>query len=380
MLYKSESRGDKWKIISPDLTKKYSNWIDGSISKTSLTPGYSGAETAGTIRTISESPLNQGMLWVGTDDGNVQITMDNGLHWTNLTDNIQDLPKDTWVSHIYSSKYSEGRAYATFDGHRMNDFNTYVYVTEDYGKTWTKINGNLPVKESCYVIKEGLKNPDLLFLGTEFSLWISLDRGKTWTRYQTGDFPTVAIYDLEIQPREMDLIIGTHGRSIWILPIGALEELTNENREKDVYFVKPSTAYFLGSIASWPFAERDANVSKNTQPGTQFFYYLKEDAKKNEATITVTDAGEKTVYGNKAVMQIKGSAKAGLNVIDWNTFIINRNWPIKNAGNYRVILTIDNKEYYQTLQVEDLADNFHPGAPAREMSQENDILKQEKEP
>ena len=131
-----------------------------------LTPTYSGAEVAGTIRTISESPLIKGLIWVGTDDGNIQLTRDGGKTWTNLAGNIPNIPKDTWVSHIIASHFSEGRAYATFDGHRMNDFNTYVFVTEDYGNTWTSINANLPKKESCDVIKEGIKNADLLFLGT----------------------------------------------------------------------------------------------------------------------------------------------------------------------------------------------------------------------
>ncbi len=116
-----------------------------------------------------------------------------------------------------SFKAFRRRAYATFDNHKNFDNKPYVYVTEDYGKTWKKISDNLPTNEPCYVIKEGLKNPDLLFLGTEYSLWVSLDRGKTWIKYKSGDYPTVAVYDLHIHPRELDLIIGTHGRSIWTL-------------------------------------------------------------------------------------------------------------------------------------------------------------------
>lgn len=159
-----------------------------------------------------------------------------------------DLPAFTWCSRVTASKFEEGRAYATFDGHRNNDYKTYVYVTEDYGKTWKPLNSNLPPTESCYVIREGLKNPDLLFLGTEFSLWISLDRGASWNRYRTGDFPTVPVHDVILHPRDGDLIIGTHGRAIWTVPISALEDMTPDNLKKDVVLSKPGPVYMMGIV------------------------------------------------------------------------------------------------------------------------------------
>jgi hypothetical protein len=246
-----------------------------------------------------------------------------------------------------------------------------VYVTEDYGKTWTKITGNLPEKESCYVIKEGLKNPDLLFLGTEFSLWISLDRGENWSRYRNweldkdnkGYFPTVAVYDLEIHPRELDLIIGTHGRSIWTLPVRALEELTAENREKDVYFVSPGNVYLFRKIYGSMFQLFEGlagGSSRNTQPGTLFYYHLKKDAQ-SEARMVITDASGQEVYAN-----LSGPAKAGLNVVAWPSrqHIV---YPISihRPGDYRVTLTIDGKEYTRTLHVEDVSDDDFLTAPSR---------------
>jgi hypothetical protein len=358
-LFKSVDRGDNWRVVSPDLTHDKMEWQIPQ-AQYNRTSGGSWYEVCQAIRTISESPLKQGMIWVGTDDGYVQLTMDDGAHWTNLTRNIPGLPEYTWVSHIYASRFSEGRAYATFDGHWNGDLSTYVYVTEDYGRAWTKINGNLPEKESCYVIKEGLKNPDLLFLGTEFGLWISLDRGKTWSRYRNweldkdikGYFPTVAVYDLEIHPRELDLIIGTHGRSIWTLPIRALEELTAENRQKDVYFVSPGDVYLFpnAGVLIWAFKKLPGGFSPNTQPGTLFYYHVKRDAQ-IDAKIVITNASGQEVYANLA-----RPAKSGLNVIAWpkrdpltGGFVL----PIHRPGDYRVTLTIDGKEYARTLHAED---------------------------
>ncbi len=172
-LAKSVDRGDTWKIISPDLTHDKKEW---------QVPNYDDAERSTatvyqTITKINESSLEAGVIWVGTDCGYVQLTMDGGAHWNNLTNNIKGLPEYTWVTSIESSKYSTGRAYATFDNHKNFDNAPYVYVTEDYGKTWNKITGNLPTKEPCYVIKEGLKNPDLLFFRNGI---FTLDFNGSW--------------------------------------------------------------------------------------------------------------------------------------------------------------------------------------------------------
>ncbi|HEY3780690.1 MAG TPA: hypothetical protein VGL56_06375 [Fimbriimonadaceae bacterium] len=367
-LFKSVDRGDHWQIISPDLTHNRMDWqVPGPLSFGSSE--RSGQTVYQCIHTISESPLRQGLIWVGTDDGFVQLTRDDGKTWTNITANIPALPPYTWVSQICASKYVEGRAYATFDGHKNLDLKTYVYKTEDYGKTWTKIIGNLPAQESCYVIKEGLKNPDLLFLGTEFSLWVSMDRGKNWDRYQSwnidgdryspdGYLPTVSIYDLQIQPRELDLIIGTHGRSIWTLPIRALEELTAENRKKEVCFTSPGNVYLFPSLQMGGIYNPLGRVSKNTQPGTLFSYYLKHDAR-GKANITVTNSGGSEVYAI-----LKGPAKAGLNSLRWMTTITHG--PIKRPGDYRVILTVNGRDYAQTLHVEDATYEVLPGChPAK---------------
>jgi hypothetical protein len=373
-LMKSVDRGDHWTIISPDLTHDRPEW---QIPQRDYY--HEGNERFGNnfivlyqgIRTISESPLKQGMLWVGTDDGNVQLTMDDGAHWTNLTKNFQGVPEYTWVSHIDASHFSEGRAYVTFDGHRGFDLTTYVFMTDDYGKTWTKITANLPEKESAYVITEGRHNPDLLFLGTEFSLWVSMDRGTSWSRYQDwevgdrkGYFPTVAVHDLEIHPRELDLIIGTHGRSIWTVPVRALEELTVENRAKDVYFVSPRNVYLFRrwlserQVDGFNHGRGPMGIALNTQPGTSFYYHLKQ-AVPGGATITITD-----LLGQEVYASFKGVAHAGLNVIPWlpgsrgqlvpPPQLGKRPTPMA-AGDYRAVLTVDGKEYVRVLHVEDVS-------------------------
>ncbi len=368
-LFKSTNRGETWEQISPDLTRNKPEWqgTDGSVYAES-----GGITSYPTITSISESPLKQDMIWVGTGDGYVQLTMDGGKTWTNLTKNIPGLPDTSWVSRIQASRHKVGRAYVTFDNHRNVDLKPYVYVTEDSGKTWTNISNNLPQREPVRVIEEGRKNPDLLYVGTEYGLWISLDRGKQWTRYQDFDFgagqgrenreqgylPSVAVHDMHVHPRELDLILGLHGRGYWILPARALEEMTTENRAKDVYFASPGNVYLFPIGNAGP-QDESAYRSRNTQPGALFSYYLKKDAAKNEATIKITNAAGVQVYADG----LKGSAKAGLNSVRFATSLAYG--PIKTPGDYRVLLTIDGKEYAQTLHVEDATDEVIPASARR---------------
>jgi len=335
-LFKSVNRGDVWKAISPDLTTNDPNKLKPGVN--SVSPEDTGAEAHCTIITISESPMKQGLIYVGTDDGLVWTTPDDGHTWTNLTANIPDLPANTWCSRVTASKWSEGRVYATFDGHRGNDFKPYVYVSEDYGKTWAKLNDGLPDYDCVYVIREGTQNPDLLLLGSEVSLRISLDRGKTWERFR-NDFPTVAVHDVQIHPRDLDAVIGTHGRSIWIMDISALEQLTGENRDKDVFLCHPQPVYNMGRMTGAPWDGDAVYQAQNSQPGTNVFYWLKTKAA-GDVSVEITDAA-----GNR-VANLSGSGEQGLNVVRWS----NRNRP---AGDYRVVLKVGAKEYYSSVKVED---------------------------
>ncbi|MEM6830647.1 MAG: hypothetical protein AAF551_09010, partial [Bacteroidota bacterium] len=214
-LHKSEDMGDTWEIISPDLTtndkSKQQQEQSGGISRDN-----SGAENHCTIFTIAESPLNERVIWVGTDDGNIQVTKDGGKSWTNTTTNLPDLvPDNTWVYHIEASVHGEGTAYAVLEGHSVGDFNTYVFKTSDYGNTWKSI-----ASEEIYgfarSIQEDYVNEDLLFLGTEFGLYVTINGGKNWSQF-TNNMPPVAIHFMELQKQTNDLVMGTHGRGVIIV-------------------------------------------------------------------------------------------------------------------------------------------------------------------
>jgi photosystem II stability/assembly factor-like uncharacterized protein len=217
-LFKSSDRGETWRIISADLTR---NIPERTLRKSGgLTPDEDpggGAEFYGTIVTVAESPLEQGVLWIGTDDGNVQVSRNDGARWEEVGKNITGLPSnDLYISRVAPSHHQRGTAYVTVDGHEAAHFKPWVLKTTDYGKTWTSISGNLPDGHPVYVIAEDPKNPNLLFVGTEFAVFYSIDGGRKWGRLN-NNMPTVAVHDLMVHPRDNDLIAATHGRGFWIM-------------------------------------------------------------------------------------------------------------------------------------------------------------------
>lgn len=208
-VYQSLDQGDTWTTISPDLTK---NQKSGNVPFATLT-------------VVEESPFEFGTLYAGTDDGNVWITRDNGSTWTSLN---SGLPQDRWVSSIAPSRHKEGLVYLTLNGYRYDEFNTYVFQSSDYGKTWKSIKGNLP-EESTNIILEDPFNPSIVYLGTDHGLYVSMDGGTYWNVLQ-GTIPNVAIYDMVIQERENDLVIGTHGRSVYIVELEPIQELAKPDQ------------------------------------------------------------------------------------------------------------------------------------------------------
>lgn len=232
-LFRSADRGDTWTIVSPDLSTAdtaFANPESGG-----LTRDVTGAETHATILTIAESPLVPGLVWVGTDDGNVQVTRDGGATWANLRPNLKGVPNFTWVSRVEASHFDAATAYLSFDGHRRGDMKSYLFKTTDYGRTWTPLTANLPSNQPVYVIKEDLRNPRLLFIGNETGVFASLDAGVSWSRLGDG-LPVVPVYDLALHPREGDLVAATHGRSIWILDdLGPLQQLNDAALTADAF-------------------------------------------------------------------------------------------------------------------------------------------------
>jgi photosystem II stability/assembly factor-like uncharacterized protein len=204
-LFKSINRGDNWTCISPDLT-------------TNPDPEKQGDVPYGTITTISESPLQAGLIYIGTDDGNVQITHDDGLNWTKISD---ELP-EKWVSRVTSSEHELATVYVCFTGYREDDFEKYLYMSTDFGKTWEPIAGNLP-SESINVIAEDHRDKDILYVGTDLGVYTTLDRGERWISLCNG-LPTTAVHDLVVHPREHELVIGTHGRSTYILDVNDIKK------------------------------------------------------------------------------------------------------------------------------------------------------------
>ncbi|HEY5447029.1 MAG TPA: hypothetical protein VIJ87_21700, partial [Pyrinomonadaceae bacterium] len=238
-LFRSRDHGQTWERISSDLTtndaEKQKQEQSGGI-----TVDNSSAEMHTTIFSICESPKDSNLIWVGTDDGNVQLTRDGGKNWKNLTPNLKGLPRNAWVSSIDAGHFDAGTAYATFDLHTFGDMRPYVYKTTDFGNTWTQLIGPTgDVKGYAHVVKEDIVNRNLLFVGTELGLWVSLDGGTQWAQYKGGEFPNVAVRDLAIHPRDKDLIIATHGRGIWIIDdITPLRSLTAELLAKDAAFIE----------------------------------------------------------------------------------------------------------------------------------------------
>src|ERR1700682_5954252 len=242
-LFRSRDHGQTWDRISPDLStndpEKQKQEQSGGI-----TVDNSYAETHTTIYSISESPRDGQTIWAGTDDGNLQVTRDGAKSWTNVVGNVPNLPKASWVSWVEASLYDAGTAYATFDRHTFGDMDPLVFKTTDYGKTWTPIVvADSGVRGYAYVIKEDTVAPNLLFLGTEFGLWISLDGGKHWAQYKGHQFPMVAVRDIVVHPRESDLVVATHGRGIWIVDdITTLRKLTPEVMAQEAVFLQAKPA------------------------------------------------------------------------------------------------------------------------------------------
>lgn len=312
-LFRSKDKGQTWERISPDLTtndsQKQRQEESGGVSVDN-----SSAEMHTTIYAISESGKNPNLIWVGTDDGNLQVTRDGGKNWTNVVANIQGLPKNAWVSYIDAGHFDEGTAYATFDLHTVGDMNPYVYKTADFGKSWTPIVApNSNVKGYAHVVKEDLVNRDLLYVGTEMGLWISLDGGRQWAQYKGGDFPNVAVRDLAIHPRDNDLVVATHGRGIWIIDdITPLRALTQDAMSKEIVFLqaKPTTQRIQAS-GGWSSGDA-AFVGDNPTDEAVITYYQKKRHIFGDLKIEVFD------QNNKSLGTIPTGKRRGLNRVRWS--------------------------------------------------------------
>lgn len=241
-VHKSTDGGASWTAISPDLTTNNPAWR-GAAKSGGLTPDASGAESFESIIAIAPSPLAKGQLWVGTDDGRLHITRDGGKNWESLEKNVRGVPANTWIPHIKASAFDAGTAFVVFDNHRRSDFATYVYRTDDYGKTWKSL-ATPDIRGYALTIEQDPVDRDLLFLGTEFGLYVSTDGGKSWMRWKHG-VPTTSVMDLVVHPRDHDLVVATHGRALYIVDdIAPLRNLTPGTLKEPIH-VFPSTPAIL---------------------------------------------------------------------------------------------------------------------------------------
>jgi photosystem II stability/assembly factor-like uncharacterized protein len=308
-LFRSRDHGESWDRISPDLTTN-DPARQHQESSGGLTIDNSDAEKYETIYTIAESPKNGDVIWAGTDDGNVQVTRDGGKHWTNVVKNISGLPPNTWVSTIEASHFDPSVAYATFDGHAAGDMKTYVYGTRDFGKTWTSLT-TPEMNGYAHVVREDLVNANLLFVGTEFGLFVSIDRGAHWAQFK-GGLPNVAVRDLAIHPRESDLILATHGRGIYILDdLTPIRALTPEILAKD-FAMLPSRPSVLTLPAAEQRFDGDSEFRGRTPPeAASIAYYQKKRHIFGDLKLEI--------YDDKGglLTAIQGDKRRGLNRVAW---------------------------------------------------------------
>jgi len=323
-LFKTVDGGVHWEIISPDLSTNNPEKFTRELP-TGVMGEDGGAETHCAITTFSESPITPGLLWVGTDDGNVHVTRNGGKTWTDIRGNIPGVPANIWVTRVEASHFEEAAAYVTFDGHRSDIFQPFIFKTTDYGQSWTNITNNMPDGQAVYVIKEDLKNPNLLFVGTEFGCFVSLNGGNNWSRFM-NNMPTVSIHDLVIHPRDNDLVAGTHGRSIWIADdITPLQQLTEEALASDGHLFENRAAtlwenvnrggqrghHFFGG-ENPPSVERTSDSERAGFRNYAFVSYYLKSTPRGEATLEISDLSGNNKY--TAVL----SGEPGINRYRWD--------------------------------------------------------------
>ncbi|MFO0953230.1 MAG: PDZ domain-containing protein [Isosphaeraceae bacterium] len=355
VVFRSLDRGNDLRPISPDVTRT----------------------KAGSSTALAESPKNPEVLWVGTDDGHLWVTRNGGKDWENVTRNV-GLDRPCYVSTIEASRAEEGRAYVSFDGHRSDTDEPLVYVTEDFGKTWKTLRANLP-RGSSRCLREDLFNPNLLYLGTEFAVWASFDRGLSWVKIN-GNLPTVAVHEIAIHPTCGEIVAATHGRSLWALDVSGLRQITRDVVKAKATLLKPTPAVRWQQEPIRGTTNRKF-TGQNPPRGAQIDVAI--GGKVEKARIKILD------FNGDPVLDTTVSTTPGLHRISWpltrptppraggargpgggggggaggmGGFLARRGFgPPAAAGNYKVVLTVDGQEFTQPLKVEN--DPAYPAPP-----------------
>jgi photosystem II stability/assembly factor-like uncharacterized protein len=311
-VHQSTDMGNTWITISPDLTTNDSTKQHYRESG-GLTYDVSGAEFFTTILQIAPSPVKQGVIWVGTDDGNVQLTRDGGKTWTNVGRAIKGVPTSTWVPHIEPSRFDSAAAFVVFDDHRRGNNQPYLFKTTDFGRTWTSLV-TPDLQYFLHTMVQDPVSPNLLYLGSEFGLYLSLNGGQSWTLWHA--VPRVPVQGLVVQPREGDLVIGTHGRGAWILDdVGPLRALAADpaiaGRALHLFPIPPAIQYREAQVRGSRFTGDAIFQGKNRPYGALLTYSIKDGSDSGKVTVDV-------LSGDTVIRSFKGSAKSGINRAAWN--------------------------------------------------------------
>ena len=347
-VFELTDHGEMWKLVSPDLT--------GQEPKKITTTG-SGAETYGIVYTLAESPAKAGMLWAGTDDGKLWVTEDNGANWTDLTASLPVPVKGQWLSRIEASAHDAQVAYLAVDAHRSGTYAPLAYRTADRGKTWQLIASNLPADGPVKVVREDPKNANVLYAGTEFGLFLSVDRGGSWTTF--GEMPTAAVDDIVIHPRDLDLVVATHGRSLYIVDdLTPVEQLTTEVQAKDAYLfpARPAEGYY--PLPGWVDEEGTIGEYRGANPpdGAILNVYVKQYT---GDPVKISIAGP----GGVPVANLTAPGTPGINRVVWDlkptkdllTEYGGEGQRFVRSGEYDVTLTYGKTKQTGKLKVEIMA-------------------------
>ena len=386
-LFQSTDRGDTWRPLGGDLTTGVDRSkleIFGKIPDQKTLSRHDGVEDYPSITTISESPINPQVLWVGTDDGNLQVTRDGGKTWKNVASRVPGVPQGTYVSRVVASKSGEGAAYVTFDGHRHDDYRIYLLATSDFGENWKSIRTGIPDSAgSLHVVREHPRNQNLLFAGAEFGLWVSWDRGAHWAAWK-NNLPSVPVDDIELQAREDDLVLATHGRSIWVLDdLTPLEKINASVLGSDLTFFdpRPATTWHLYQ-RRWSAGQKMFTAA-NPPYGAALNYYLKqavtvekhsqdkrsadeENKKEGKVKISVYDSN------GKLLRAFEGPGARGVNRAHWDLryepvaepteeqqqamaagYSVGPRGPLVEPGDYSIKITANGQEASQRLTVQE---------------------------
>jgi len=364
VVFKSSDFGKRWEQVSPDLTRnepEKQTDAGGPVSYENST-----AEYYNTIISLAESPLEKGQLWAGTDDGNLQVSIDGGKNWKNIAGNVRGIAANSPVSHVEPSRTSPQVAYVAFDRHMFDDFRPYIFRTRDGGRSWENIAGNLPPNAYVQVVREDPKNPRLLYAGTELGLFVSYSGGGEWLRLNLKNLPNVSVHDILIHARENDLILATHGRSVWILDDASpIQQMTSQILASNAYLfpVRPALR-FTTRFTRYAIGDKSF-TGTNPSYGALITYYLKEKPdEKATFKLQIFDRA------GKLVQEIdKAPKERGLNRMAWNlrfagpevrrapseeeaAFAGPPRGPQVLPGSYAVKLIVADKTFEQPVQVQ----------------------------